>query len=74
MRGDGVPVDRVHLVLEGRASYDDLTSDEQALVRAVWDTRDTAAIAALDFTRTCPHCGLTYEASPACQIRRNTHH
>jgi hypothetical protein len=60
-------VDRVDLVLQGRASYDDLADVEQAVVRAAWDTRETACIAALDFTVDCPHCGLAYAAwSPGC--------
>lgn len=50
----------VEAVLAGFASYDDLDDAGQALVRAVWETRDTHLIAALDFTVTCPDCGLRY--------------
>jgi hypothetical protein len=40
----------VEQVLAGRASYDDLATDEeQALVRAEWDRRMVARISDLDF-------------------------
>ncbi len=36
-------------VLAGYASYDDLRPREQAVVRAAWDKRIAASIAALDY-------------------------
>ena len=57
----------VEAVLAGVASYDDLTDAEQTVVRAAWETRDTALIAALDFTLMCPDCGYPYAAlAPDC--------
>ena len=58
----------VEAVLAGVASYDNLTEAEQAVVRAAWETQDTALIAALDFTVTCPHCGHAYtQLAPGCR-------
>lgn len=45
---------QVQAVLDGLASYDDLTGEDQALVRAVWDARDAVAIQRLDFTSERP--------------------
>jgi hypothetical protein len=57
----------VEAVLSGAASYDDLNDTDQAVVRAAWETRDTALIAALDFTVRCPDCGVEYAlSSPGC--------
>ena len=64
-------VGRVERVLHGHAAYDTLTDSEQTAVRAAWDFRDAAYIATLDFTRTCPDCGATYEASPECREGRD---
>lgn len=57
----------VEAVLAGTASYDDLTEDEQVVVRAAWETRDTLVLASLNFTVTCPDCGYRNEVpSPHC--------
>ena len=58
----------VDSVLSGEASYDDLAAADQASVRAAWERRDTETISGLDFTKTCPQCGLPYEDSPVCLI------
>jgi len=64
-------VGRVERMLQGHAAYDTLTDSEQTAVRAAWDIRDAAYIATLDFTRTCPDSGATYEASPECREGRD---
>lgn len=57
----------VDAVLSGAASYDDLTEEGQALVRAAWETRDTQLLAALDFSVMCLDCGVEYAVlSPCC--------
>lgn len=53
--------------LAGVASYNDLTEDGQALVRATWETQDTIRLAALDFTLRCPDCGHpSADPAPGC--------
>lgn len=57
----------VEAVLNGVASYDELTESDQAVVRAAWEARDTQLLAALDFTVRCPDCGHAYtQLAPGC--------
>lgn len=66
-QGGALQTPTVEAVLAGAASYDDLTYGEQMMVRAAWETRDNLRLADLDFTRTCPDCGLSYvEAAASC--------
>ena len=47
-RSPGVSVARVHAVLAGERSYDDLNSSEQAFVRSAWDEQIADRLANLD--------------------------
>ncbi|WP_341917094.1 TA system antitoxin ParD family protein [Hydrocarboniphaga effusa] len=50
-RSPGVTVSAVQAVLEGRGGYDDLSTQEQAIVRANWAERIDAARAGLRLDR-----------------------
>lgn len=53
----------VEEVLAGRRTYDALTDEEQAIVRATWDERIDRAIASLDLTDELETAGIPWAES-----------
>jgi hypothetical protein len=56
----GVSVEDIHATLAGRRSYDELSGEEQAIVRAQWGERMVALKADLDFAEEFAREGLSY--------------
>lgn len=52
--------DAIERVLTGRAAYDEVNDQAQAVVRATWDEQITARIAGLDFTERLEASGLPW--------------
>jgi|GEM_PF-311459 len=55
--------DAVEQVLAGRRTYDALTEEAQAVVRATWDERIEHTVAGLDFTSELEKAGIPWAES-----------
>lgn len=57
--------EQIERVLRGQASYDELSDDAQAVVRAEWDEQLAADLAAADFTGELDAAGVAWAEADA---------